>query len=91
MKEVQWEGWEQYEQLQVWYNQEASGFANDQAELIVRSLRLESAAAAHAQQREVDAHAIDANVERQCERRHAAVLATAHSELQSTKHACRFY
>ena len=91
MKEVQWEGWDQYEQLQVWYNQEESGFANEQVELIARFLRLESAAAAYAQQRQIDAHATAANAERQCEQRHAAVLATAHSELELTKYACRSY
>ena len=52
---------------------------------------MESAAAARSLERELDAQAVADNVEKRCQRQHAAALAAAQSQIELIQHACWSY
>ena len=79
---MQWEGWEQHE---------VRGFATEHAEIMAHSARVESASAARSLERKLDAQAVADNVEKRCQRQHAASLAAAQSRIGLIQHACWSY
>ena len=90
-KAVQWEVWEQHEQLQLWYRHKARRVATAHVEIITHCARVESDAAARSLERELDVEAVADKVEKRCQRQHAEALAAAQSQIELILQACWCY